>query len=656
MRRVIAAGLCAACALLEPHAHEPVRACGAAALSDVGELTAPPRTLVAELLADPWEGTDEEDFRFLRPFELAGKDPQGLLALARGAGDNGEAALGSALLDLTALREALEEARLADAEAAAHGAVEAVLNMPAPVAGMFASELREAVEVLELAPHLAGLSGAQLGAYFVHREGLPPDLPEALRDAALVRRTPRAGFGTLLAKMPDHPRAASLSLAVLADRVHTEIPSGWPGEIAAPDAVWSGLLADHDAWIAAHPDHPLRDLARLQKLRVLYLRGDARAAWALLLELYPRRPLRAVWEMRHLLLNDQKPGLDASALRDPVLASALVRESNELSPKQWSALWKRASEWGASRWAENLEQRLFVQAIRLAKAGKKVQLPPVDHTRGKRWMALRGAALLAQGRTDDAIVQVRSLAVRKDRPAARVLAQALLVKCDLPGLAEAAELVDPDTSRYAREVLLDEPALRTLARRDDELGERAAHALALRALGRLDFAAAAAALADRPARERGGWQEVARRTAEARTPEQKLALAKWLLGPAGVRLFGDKERAFSRGLKARLDTLTRGPREDALRGGCGLEHERARLEAMLLGSGRREQALALYVAALGELDPRGAKTRRVLADADALYNKLLHWDASSSEAYPALLAASPEASALRELGKRVRAR
>jgi hypothetical protein len=656
MRRVIVPALLAVCALLEPHTHEPVRACGSAALSDVGELTAPPRTLVAELLADPWEGSDEEDFRFLRPFELAGKDPRGLLALARGAGDDGEAGSGSVLLDLTGLREALEGARLADAEVAAQSAVDAVLNMPAPVAGQYGSELREAVEVLELAPHLAGLSGAQLRAYFVQREGLPPDLPQALRDAAVVRRTPRAEFAALLAKMPDHPRAASLSLAVLAERAHAEIPSGWPGEIEAPDAVWSRLLGDHDAWIAAHPAHPLLDLARLQKLRVLYLRGDARAAWALLLELYPRRPLRAAWEMRHLLLNDQKPSLDVSTLRDPVLASALVRESNELSPKQWSALWKRASEWAASRWAENLEQRLLVQAIRLAKAGKKVQLPPVDHTRGKRWMVLRGAALLAQGRADDAIVQVRSLAVRKDRPAARVLSQALLVKCDLSGLAEAAELVDPDTSRYAREVLLDEPALRSLAQRDDLLGARAANALGLRKLGRLDFAASASALTARPARERGPWQDAARRTAEARTPEQKIALAKWLLGPAGVRLFGDKERAFSRGLKARLDTLTRGPREDAPLAGCGLEHERARLEAMLLGSGRREQALALYVAALGELEPRAAKTRRVLAEADALYNKLLHWDASWSEAYPALLAASPEAIALRELGKRVRER
>ena len=48
---------------------------------------------------------------------------------------------------------------------------------------------------------------------------------------------------------------------------------------------------------------------------------------------------RALWEMRHLLLNGMAPkDLDLAALPDPVLASALLGQVPAPSPAQWDSL------------------------------------------------------------------------------------------------------------------------------------------------------------------------------------------------------------------------------------------------------------------------------------------------------------------------------
>jgi hypothetical protein len=659
MRRIVPGALACLLFLDAPPAAD---ACGASAVSAVGALLSAPRESVSALLSDAWEGYDLVDFRFLRPFELGGLDPRGYLSRAYAfTGEASGETPDVPAVDATALREALEAGDLATAVPRAAALVEAILDLPAPVAADYGEELQQAVELLELAPGLGAVEPALLAQFFGARAAGPLPLPEILRAAQRIRDTPRASLPALLRADPRQARTASLELVALGARVHGELPDGWQGQIAAPAPVWDGLLHGYDAWLAAHPQHPLADLARLDKLRVLYLRGDAEHAWELLLAIYPRHRLRVAWEMRHLLLADMRPAaLDLTRLKDPLLATALVRESTALSPSAWAALFKRARAAAPAPWAENLEERLLVQALRIAgSGGALVGLPKAPERRSQRWMALYTAVLLASGRDDDALAQAHLLARDDDaRVGARLLAQAELRHCHFAEAAAAAERMDPEAARYLLEVLADDASLVALGEAKGPLAARATRALALRKLRAHDFAAAAALWEGKADKLAPLFREAARRAADV-TPEGRIALARWLLGPSGAKLLPDKGRAYSRGLKQRLDAYDR-PRPDdpspreGVGSRCGLDQERARLADLLVYGGRREQALQLYATALRDLAPTAKRARPVLRDADALYNKLLSWDASYAEAFPALLAGTEAARTLREVGKSLR--
>jgi hypothetical protein len=230
-----------------------------------------------------------------------------------------------------------------------------------------------------------------------------------LQGLSAVREAPFEQAAATLSRFPDSPRLPSLELAVLRNRITSEIGNGWPGQIQdTSDTTWDTLIGDHDAWIARYPHHPLVDLARLQKLRLLYLRGDGHAAWNLLLDLYGRRPGRALWEMRHLVLNGVAPRQSAlDAIRDPVLAAALIPSLISPSPTQWTRLWRR-SEPAASRgdtWAINLQERLL---FGLASADSPV-LPegfPAEPAKpSELWGQLRALVLEHAGNTQDGLLR-----------------------------------------------------------------------------------------------------------------------------------------------------------------------------------------------------------------------------------------------------------
>jgi hypothetical protein len=646
---------CASLLLLAPHS-EPASACGGPDIVDVGELMAAQRSLVAELLEDPWEGSDLADFRFLRPFELAGRDPQGLFALAMLDPDAASDAPPAGLpkVDLAPWLGALQDGKLDAAKQAAQKIVDQVLDLPAPLAAANGSELQRSVEFLELSSSLAGVDKATLQQFFILRTPSTTALPKPLREAKLVRDTPRDQLVRLLEAQPQQARAASLELVRLSERVHKELPDGWPGEIAADKAVWDSLEHGYDAWLTAHGSHPLRDFATLSKLRVLFLRGDGKRAWELLLGLYPRHMLRVAWEMRHLLLAGQRfEPSDVARIPDNVLATALLRESSALTPQQWTRLWKRSEQEPNAAWAINLQERLFVQAMRLAELGQAPSdLPGPPRKRSQRWADLHAAALLAAHRDQEALAQAALLDVSADRVAAKLRAAAHMRGCDWVHVAEDARHLGAESLQYVLEVLVDEAALRTLQAQAGELAPLAAHALSLRLLGDDQWAAAAEVWQSSHSDEAQAWRDAAQLAAD-KSLAGSLAFAKWLLGSAGARIFPDATRAYSRGLKLRLDALD-APASPLPAAACASLQERPQLVALLLRGGRRERALPLYAAALRELAPNSKQARATLKTADALYNQLLSWDVSSSTAYPKLLAASPSALALREAGKRLR--
>lgn len=646
----------------------PALACGSRDDADVAELLAPARHLLDELLGG-YDYERDDAFRFLHPFVLAGYDPDGLLALAHGISeewaDEG-AANGVPRVRGTALDDALKKGDLARARKEAGRIVALLLARPQPVASLDAPLLQRAVELLELSTVAESLPKPLVTQFFVARANTPLAVPPTLALAAKIRDTAMAQLPALLPEAADDPRLPSLELVQLRERVHHELGSGWPGQIEAPARVWRGLEAGYDAWLAKHGAHPLADFARLEKLRVLYLHADAPAAWDLLLALYPRQRLRAIWEMRHLILNDIAPKqLDLAKIAELPLLSALIEPSSELKPESFRALWSRAVAAEPSPVALNLEARLMNVALRMIREGRTVAIPGEARRPSEQWAQLHTAVLLAQKRNDEALKQARLLE-DASFPSRALLTQCLLAQGDwVAALRTMPSQVShgggpselSEGARYLLEVAAPQSALEVVREDASPIGRAATMALVLRRLGEVpDWNVGATWFAKLDPKRSRAYAEAAK-LARDESAEGKLRMARWLSKGKSALLFDEHSRAYSRGLKNRHELLSGGfQREDArpIKDDLQVEGEHARLKQTLLYGGRRQHALALYVEALSKLDASAKQARQALKEADALYNQLLNWDVSENGAYHVLLQQSPVASALREAGKRIR--
>ncbi|WP_295455424.1 hypothetical protein [uncultured Thiodictyon sp.] len=597
---------------------------------------------VATLTTDEWENTYVEPFRFLDPFRLAGQH-QGAL-LARIAYEGVEAPADDPVAaDLEAMERALGAGDRGTARSAALRAIDTLLSLPAPLAVPGAESLRRAVEFVEVEPALGDTPAALAAAAFQERAAHGGTA--LLDDVLAIRTAPFEEAAATLARFPDSPRRPSLELAALRNRMSAEIGNGWPGQIqGTAQETWTALLAAHDDWLARHPDHPLTDLNRLQRLRVLYLQGDGPGAWRLLFELYGRRPARALWEMRHLLRNGMAPqDLDLAGVPDPVLATALLGLVPAPSPAQWDALWRRSAdairEATAAPWAINLQERLLVAAATRQDPNLPAEFPAEPAKPSERWAQLRTLALGRAGRHPEALHQAELLDATSDHRSAAILATALV---DVGQTTRAAILpaLDEDTARFLLHVAVDDANLAAIARAAGPRAAVAAQALAERRLGQGHWAAGARVLDRADPQRAARWREAGRRAAN-RTPAGHLSLASWLLERQG-ELFPAYDTDISRGLKGLLGTELP-------------PKQRQRLADWLLGSGERQRALDAYGAALRGLDP-GPQAAAALAEADRLYNILLNWDHAESEDYAKLLAASPAAQQIRAAGKALHAR
>ena len=377
------------------------------------------------LVSDGYEGNDLEPFRFFDPFVLAHR-PLATEMANRAyqdhefvpAVDTGFASFEAALTKHD--RKAAHEA--------ANKVISTLLALPAPFAAPFASQLSRAVEYLELEPSLGTLEVAVADQWLISRSSTA-SLPRPLEQARQIALAPRDDLAKLLAADPKQLRAPSLELAVLRQRMTKEIPDGWPGKDTV--APWKELLAAHDAWLARYATHPLADLARLQKVRVLYLHADNKAAGQVLLELLKRLPGRATWELRHLLLTDRPIEAELTSIKDPVLMTALLRGSTPLDGPTWASLWARAQQSPKEPWAKNLEERLLANSGAAGKA-----LPLEARKTDVLWMQLHTAALLTAQQPAAALAQARLLDP-KDAVSARLWSQAALRS------GEWREAVDP---------------------------------------------------------------------------------------------------------------------------------------------------------------------------------------------------------------------
>ncbi|WP_295587289.1 hypothetical protein [uncultured Lamprocystis sp.] len=574
------------------------------------------RRLAADANDDQWL----EPFRFLDPFRLAGFYPGERMArLAYGTPYTSDRRPdppdpNPVAADLDAMDRALVVGGTPSARQAARQAIDRLLSLPAPLAAPWGESMRRAVEFLEIEPALGdtdpGLAADALAG--TAAIGGTPLLDQTLA----IRAAPFDQAAATLARFPDSPRRPSLELAALRNRMTAEIGVGWPGKIqGTTPETWAGLRAAHEDWLARYPEHPLADLARLQTLRVLYLQGDGAAAWDLLLGLYPRRPARALWEMRHLIRNGLRPqGLDLAALPDPVLASALLGQVAPPSPAQWNALWRRSEAAAGAPWAINLQERLLLAAASDPGRGLPDAFPSQPARPSELWAQLRTLALIRVGRHPAALRQAERLDPTEDPRSADVLATALV---DTGQVIRAATLpaLDQSIAAYLLRVAADDTSLAALAKGDGPRAALAAEALACRRLGDGDWAAGARVLdAAAPAPAQAALWRAAGRYAADRTPAGRLALARWLLGQEG-KLFLP--------VPARGNSNPGDPEPP--------KAQQARLDEWARRCGERQRALDAYGAALAGLDPGAPEAVAALAEADRLYNKLLRWDPLFSE-------------------------
>ncbi len=630
---------------LTAFAPREARACGGGEYTyAVGGALGPAAAVNTTFQEDAWDGRYLTQYRFLGPFVEADRPYAALMAeLAYKHQIPNLAAAAEAMPlpaeDLRTWQTALERGDLAAARAEAERLVQDILSMPAPVALRSSAALAQASEFLELQPAVKGLAPDAVARFFLGRSA-PAELPPVLQQADALRGMSREQRIQAAPAYAHHPRGPALELAGLEQRARAAIRDGWPA-LTVDAGTWVELEGAYDAWLAKNRAHPLADLARLQKLRVLYLHRSGDACWALLLDLYTRHPARAVWEMRHLLVAWMPPPR-LETVKDPVLLTALAAEEKTFAPGEWEALWARSKEGKGAPWAVNLQERLMERAIR---ADQPLTVPsekPAAPT--ARWAQLRTALLLSLGRVGEACSQAELLD-RTQLIGARLYAQAFGRANDWPKALDAQALLPTDVE-YFLDMVVDEAALRNLVTLKHPHAAAAALALAARRLDAEGWEAGAKTLEPVDTQKAAQWREAAR-LATDESAKGRLKLARWLKG-AGPQLFRPTERYVSRDRKLRF-TLLREALVTEFSSG-----EAERLSRFLLRYGGREQALWAYAQALERLPPKSAEARAALAEADAVYNKVLHWDTAYRPAFEALLAASPPAVTIRECGKEIR--
>jgi len=440
------------------------------------------------------------------------------------------------------------------------------------------------------------------------------------------------------------PSPAWQELVSLRDDFASSVPDGWAHEVRkkVPLATWTRLLAEHEAWLQKHPQHPLADQVRLDQVRIHYFAGRADAAWQLLSALIKRRPARALAEMRYLLVQGMLPSEGVvTAMKDERLLSALVPRlaaKKRLPNARWAAWWKRAEVARAKKmpWAVNFEERLLYVA-----AERGGSLPAGFPVRAQApsplWAKLRAAALARAGSLAAAEAQV--VQAPPEPVQAQLLTQIRLQRGHLQAAAAVEQLAD-DARHYLIRVRGHDTMVDKLRGRAGALGADARLEWGQRLVARGQWTLAAKVIEpDDPTRA-----DLWRRAAAIAAPgddDAKLALARFLITHR-AGLFDGHRNGFYRGLSWRH----RDPRLPA--------SERQAIARYLIRASADWQALRLFIDWL-QAHPHHADAPAVLKEADAAYNRLINRGGGDHYFWGRWAKHHPEVDALRRVGKAIRA-
>ncbi|MFN8644015.1 MAG: hypothetical protein U0802_21040 [Candidatus Binatia bacterium] len=539
-RRLLVATLAA---LLAGPSAERAAACGGPAVADLAAYLVPLDTDALVSFPDQMDFTYRDELLFLYPFRLALGDS--FEPMWQMAYDWNWQPSGIPAVDLAPFEAAVAAHHWPAAAAAANAVVTRILDLPRPVAQRHNDALRRAVEFLELVPFVGEAGDPRAAAYFLSWGGVPAEveqLPPTFRRAAAIRAMPRADAARVLAEDPTQARAASLRFVVIQLALREQIADGW-STIPADAAARIELAIDD--WLRDYPQHPLRDLVALQRVRVRYFQqGGGLEAVCFLLDMYPRHQQRVLGELRYIFLNRSfvTVPLDVVENRqppDPLLLTAMIPGHTSVGPADWPRLWRLSEAHADQPWAINLQERL------LRAAGAMLDLPDgypnAPRSPTPLWGKLRLGELVRRGRWQDAL---RQAAVT---PAGEGVAQlTATAHLALGQIADAVTTPDlpVDARRYLLDTLLSDAELRALLH--GPFAAAAAQTLGIRQAVAGDWAAAARTIAPFDAARAALWREAAQLSRDT-SSVGRLRWARFLAARRGD-LFRPTDTAWERSL------------------------------------------------------------------------------------------------------------
>lgn len=607
-------------------------------------------------VTDMLEGASRDEIRFLpglvradstRFAALVGR--QRSFAAWR---DTARAPLGVPEPNAASLQRAWASGDVKAAQYLARQLVHQIMALPFKADSSRDAALRLAVETIELAPLVT------------------PQPSRARRDAfdrlaGPARGTTFEGLPALLTQDPQSPRRASLAYAALRGAVRTGIPDDTREEIArlVPPARWDSLHGAHRAWLSQHPAHPYATLVQLQRLRLFHLASRSDSAWGVALTLYPRHPVRAAAEMRHMLQTLALP--PASMLVDETVPLELrVSLLGNMRPSRaaWEALMQLAQARPRDALRTNLEERLLASLASDSDATLTLprSFPAWRADASPLWRYLWAASLLRAGRAADALpFTVTTISAAQDsvlhRDAVDLTARIHLARHDYVRAVSVPEL-DEWTRRYLIRVLVPDSIVPQAAAVRDGAVSREAHlVLAMRAAqaGRWADAARLVHSVDAPRAAR--YLRIGTLVRDTSTNAGLLRFAMALSGLEG-QLFSERSRYFYRGMMSRHYALD--PRYADLRPVWDLPWSRGHERSRLFASLREGSELLLSLKAFASYFVRPGVTpterRAAVRVADRAYRQLLDTDPSRNDSgyWADSLPRSAEARAIRQAGRR----
>jgi len=627
--------------------------CGGPAVFNLSAPLVPIPEFASDLLYpyDGYEAATDQRLRFLHGLSLA--DSAALTAVAALADARGYHTDTTATDNAPVSSDALEEAIAADdlptAEREARRIIDALLQMPAPMATNGQRALRRATELLDYAPTLRAAPSTPIGRTLAS-------------SGAEVRHLQPTQFAPYATAHPLHPRIAVIRMRAMHAQMTARIPDGWLDEIrtAMPTSAWDSLHAEHARWIADFPAHPLAPLVQAERVRLWYLAGDRHAAWWALLTMYQTLPARAAYEMRFLLAAGFFPPEGTlTDVRVPAEIRASLIGTLVPSKAEWGALWQLAQQRSSRRFGANLELRLLAATAldsTMADGTLPRDFPAYRPEAELAWRQLWATSQLRAGHGREALRLAEPAHTDTTGISGRILARAHLQQRHFAAAALAPGLV-PEARRYLLQVIVADSVLDAVRASADTGAQRdAALALSARRAARGDWGGGAAVLADIDPRRAARFRAAAVLAADT-SITGTVAFARWLTQQKRTLLVAAEEDIlWYRSVNWQRRRRPQDTEAAAQRGETDLPwtvaEEQPRIEAHFRATFEDWYALQLYRTYFARTTRQTPGRMAVVRDADAAYRRLVDYGTVDGLFWRDVLPTSPEAVAIRQAGRR----